>query len=123
VQSSPSAPAQNIGLEKNFEIAGNNEIVPFCLPIPRLGYMRDHTREQDLPRGSIAFEHKVRKADSIEIQGLLRSDTETGIAEYCRKSYAEGEEPGKAIEQGAMNTTESTKSVLSESPGYARMMW
>lgn len=99
VQSSPSAPAQDISLEKNFEIAGNNEIVPFCLPIPRGKYVRYQTHEQDLPRGSIAFAHKARTAQTIEILGLLRSDTKTGIAEHCRQSYADGEERGKAIEE------------------------
>lgn len=95
VQSPPRPPTTIV----ETELARNMEQVPYCLPIPKGEYVRDHAREQELPRGSIAYEHKTRKADTIEIHGLLRSDTKTSVADYFRKSYVEGEEPGKAIEE------------------------
>jgi hypothetical protein len=58
--------------------------VLFCLPIPNGKNVCDHMREQELPRVRFAFEHKARKSDTIEIQGRLRSDTRSGIAEFAR---------------------------------------
>lgn len=90
-------PAQAHTLDSDSEWARNREQVPFCLPIPKDAYVRDDTTE--LPRGSLAYVHKSRKADTIEIQGLIRADTSVSIADYFRASYADAEESGKIIEE------------------------
>jgi hypothetical protein len=90
-QNAAASPASGVTLDKNFELAANNEIVSFCLPIPKGEYMRDYTREQELPRASVALTHKTR--------GFVRSDAKVAIAEYFHNSYLEGEEPGKTIEE------------------------
>ena len=98
-QRAPAPAAQNPALDNNSELAGNNEIVPFCVPIPKGEYARDYAREQELPKASVAYAHKTRKSNTIEIRGFIRADTKVSIAEYFRNSYIDGEEPGKAIEE------------------------
>ncbi len=84
-------------LDSDSEWARNREQVPFCLPIPKGDYVRDNTAE--LPRGSLAYVHKTREADTIEIQGLIRADTSVSIADYFRATYADAEASGKIIEE------------------------
>ena len=84
-------------LDSESEWVRNREQVPFCLPIPKGEYARNDTAE--LPRGGLAYVHKSRKADTIEIQGLIRADTSVSIANYFRASYADAEESGKIIEE------------------------
>jgi hypothetical protein len=84
-------------LDSDSAWARNGEIVPFCLPIPKGDYVRDDTAA--LPRGGLAYVHKSRKADTIEIQGLIRADPSVRIADYFRATYADAEESGKIIEE------------------------
>lgn len=79
------------------ELVRNMEQVPYCLPIPKGEYARDDNA--DLPRGTLAFVHKVRKDDSITISGLHRTDPTVKIADHFRNSYARAEESGKIIEK------------------------
>jgi hypothetical protein len=96
---SPPSPRAAVTMT-DWEMAENREQVPFCLPVPKGAkgeYVRDH--KADLPRGSVAFNHKTRKSDTIEIRGLLRSDSSVKIADYFRNTYAGAEESGKIIEE------------------------
>lgn len=89
--------AHTFSVKVESEIARNLEQVAYCLPIPKGEYVRDDATE--LPRGSLAYKHKTRKADTIEIRGLLRADTRVEIKDYFYRTYAGAEESGKIIEE------------------------
>lgn len=93
-----ASPAQQVRPpDDTYDWARNIEMVPFCLPLPKGEYVLDEKSE--LPRGSLAYLHKTRKADTIEVRGLMRSDPSVRIADYFRNSYAKAEESGEVIEE------------------------
>lgn len=90
----PHKPA--IQISSDMEIYKNIEIVDYCVLIPIKEY---EEKFEDNEKAAHSFIHKTKKNNTIDIQGLLRANSEVSIEEYFKNSLEDAELEGKIIEK------------------------
>lgn len=93
-----SVKPQEPAVDPNADLAAfrNMEIVDYCVLIPAKEYEEDFDKND---KANHTFMHKTKKNNEIDLQGLLRANSDTPIEQYFASSLEDAQLEGKVIQK------------------------